>query len=205
MCNISPLTSAISFFHPKKSYTQAASGISPSWEQEGAWGSGRGLSCSIIASLRVQSPPGPGVGYDLLKDHRIWLQDNPSSSVLNKASQEGVGATGAAVCSFWVLPAPLLACPHHIPSAPFTSPCYVTPGQEPASAEHQWFTPSSLGYTNPSFLPSSQQSFPLHSLVSFQRSSPSRGEWEMEGGQLQHRRGSLPCHQQFSWQLRSQP
>lgn len=80
-----------------------------SWER--VWGSGQVPSCSMVSFI-VQSPPGPGVGYGLLKDHRIWTRDNLSSSMLSKASQEGVGAKGAAVCcSSWVLLALILACP----------------------------------------------------------------------------------------------
>lgn len=159
------------FLLPPKEILHA--GCSGKLSQPGAGrGSGRAPSCSTVP-LRVQSPPGPGTGCDLLKDGRIWPQGSLSSSMLNKASQEGVGAVGAAVCSSWALPAPLLAppcLPHHIPSPHIrVTPC-ITPGQEPASAKHQRFTPSAFGYTNLSLLPSSQQS-----VVSFQWSGASRG------------------------------
>lgn len=120
MGNISPLTSAISFFHPKKSYTQAALGSSPSREREGAWGSGQGPSCSVVP-LRVQSPPAPGVGCDLLKDRRLWLQENLSSSMLNKASQKGVGAIWVTICLL------LLGAPSSFPCSPLPATLHPIP------------------------------------------------------------------------------
>lgn len=93
----------------------------------------------VHGPLESSRPPGPSIGCDVLKAHRLWPRDG-LISMSNTAGCKGGGATRAAVCL--LLPgAPscsscssLAATPHPIHSPHIHITLCVTPRQEPAPA-----------------------------------------------------------------------